>query len=484
MFKNHIKIAWRNLISDRQFSLINLIGLTVGLAGALLIFLWVIDEIRVDRFHKKDAQLYQVMQEYPTPKGTSVVDWTPSLLAQTLVEELPEIEYATATKSGAFDNSILSYDDKHLRVNAKLASTDFFDVFSYPILEGNADNALLSKSNVLLSESTAKKLFETTEGIVGKTVNWEKKGYYDYIGTFTVAGVFQDIPTHSSENFDLILSSDYYLDFGKPGSYSWGNNPMATHVILRKGTDLETVNEKITKLIHSKNEQAENKFFIKKYSDNYLYGKYENGKQAGGRITYVRLFSIIAFIILLIASINFMNLSTARASKRLNEIGVKKTLGASRANLIGQFMSESMIFILIAFAIALIIIFAFSPSFNLLTGKELSANLDGKVLFIFLGISLFTGILAGSYPAFYLSGFQPIQVLKNNLITSFGEEWTRKGLVIFQFTISAILISAVITIYQQMDMIQSKNLGYDRDNVIHITKKVSSFSFNAPSLVM
>jgi len=471
MFLHHLKIIWRNLLRDRQFSLINLIGLTTGFVGALLIFLWVIDELRIDRFHENDQQLFQVMQEYPTPKGVTVVDWTPALLASTLKEELPEVKHTTVVKSGVFDNGIITYGDKHLRVNAKLSNTDFFDVFSYPLLQGDIEHALSNKLSVLISEKTAIDLFGTIDNVIGETIDWEKKGYYDYIGTFTVEGVFEDAPTHSSEDFDIVFNSDYYLEVGSPSTYSWNNNPVATYVVLRKGADIDVLNAKITSLIQSKNEANENKFFLKKYSENYLYGNYENGKQAGGRIEYVRLFSFIAFLILLIASINFMNLSTARASNRMNEIGVKKTLGASRASLITQFISESLVFSVIALGLALCIIVLLLPQFNQVTGKELSVNLDWKVILIFFGITLLTGLLAGSYPAFYLSGFKPVTILKGKLITSFGEEWTRKGLVVFQFMVSATLIATVIIIYQQMQFVQTKNLGYNRDNVIHITKE-------------
>lgn len=470
MFKAYFKITWRNLRRDLQFSILNIIGLTCGLSFALFIFLWVHDELNMDKFHEKDHQLYQVMQVYPTPDGIEVVDWTPALLAQTLKEEMPEIENAVSIKSKAFDNGIISYKEKNFKADGKLASQEFFEVFSYPLIAGNKDDILSDKYNVIISEALAEKLFGISLAAIGETIKWEKRGYYDYIDNFKVVGVFENIRSFSSDHFDLVFNSDYYLEKEKASSYNWQNNPMATYVIVQQGSNIKNLDNKISKLIQSKDEQIKNSFFLKQYSKNYLYGNYENGVEAGGRIGYVRLFSIIAIIILVIACINFMSLSTARASKRMKEIGVKKTLGARRNNLIIQFIFESQFLTFLSLVLATVIVVLLLPQFNHITDKQLRLRFDSEIILAFFAIPFVTGLFSSIYPALYLSSFNPGSILKGNLVTSLGEAWVRKGLVVFQFTVSVTLIVSVIVIYQQMNFIQSKNLGFNRDNIIRISR--------------
>ena len=468
MFENYLKIGFRNMLRDRQFTFLNLMGLACGLACVLLIFLWVNDELHIDKFHEKDRQLYQVMQNYPTPNGITTVDWTPGLLAQALKNEIPEIEYAASVKSELLDDGIITYDGKYFRADSRFASKDYFNIFSYPLILGTKRKALSDKYDVVISEEMALKVFHTTENAIGKTIEW-KKNYYG--GRFTISGVFKTIPPNSSEHFDLIFNYDFFFDKEKPGILDWRNFPVSTYVILRKGADLNLLNQKITKLIKSRNGQAEASFFLKQYSTNYLYGNYQNGKQAGGRIEYVKLFSIIAVVILSIACINFMNLSTARATKRMKEIGIKKTLGATRKKLIFQFTGESLLISFFALFIAIVLVLLLLPHFNQLTGKRLALTFNVYLIASFVGITIFTGLISSSYPALYLSGFNPIEVLKGKLTTSFGELWTRKGLVIFQFAVSVMLIVSVIVVYRQTALIQSKNLGYNRDNIIVVTKE-------------
>ncbi|MEM6379641.1 MAG: ABC transporter permease, partial [Bacteroidota bacterium] len=390
MISHYLTIAWRNLQRHQLFSFLNLAGLTIGLSFALLIFLWVYDEWKMDRFHERSADLYQVLQQYPTPEGIEVVDWTPALLAPTLVEELPEIEFATATKTGPFAKGIVVNGTKSFRVDGKLVSSDFLKVFSYPLLQGNPEKILQDKYEVVISEELAVKLFDSVEGSLGQTVQWEKTGFYDYKDNFTVGGVFANVPAHSSDQFDLLFNASYYLDQDKSGSYNWGNNPMATTVMLLSGADPKALGEQITQLVKTRNNQVENTFFLASYSKQYLYGNYENGVQAGGRIAYVLLFSLIAIIILLIASINFMNLSTARAMHRAKEIGVKKTMGAHRQILVGQFVSESLFLAGIALLLSTLLVQLLLPEFNEITGKALKLEFDPRIVVAFLLITVFT----------------------------------------------------------------------------------------------
>ncbi len=472
MFRNYFKIAWRNLLRDRQFTFLNVVGMAVGLTSALLIFLWVNDELHVDKFHKNDKRLYQVMQNYPTPNGITTLDWTPGLLSQALKEEIPEIEYAVSVKSGIFDDGILASDGKYLKADGRFASKDYFNIFSYPLLQGDQRNVLSDKFAVAISEALALKLFNTAEAAMGKTIEWHKKvGDNEYGGRFTITGVFKNIPPNASEHFDLVFNYDFFFDKEKPGILNWSNAPVATYMTLKRGAERSSLDQKITRLIKSRSNQVESNFFLVQYSKKYLYGSYENGKQAGGRIQYVRLFSIIALVILIIGSINFMNLSTARAVKRIKEIGVRKTLGASRKSLIIQFTCESLLITFIALFLATVLVLVVLPQFNQLTGKQIALHFNGYLIASFLGSAFFTGLLSSSYPALYLSHFDPVVVLKGKLNTSFGELWTRKGLVVFQFAISVVLIVSVLVVYQQMAYIQSKNLGYDRDNIIVMPKE-------------
>ena len=274
------------------------------------------------------------------------------------------------------------------------------------------------------------------------------------------------LPDNSTEDFDVILNIDFYIEYN-PGVNLWTNDQATAAIVVREGTDIAALTQKITKLVNQKTgDNYVREFVLIPYSSKYLYNKYENGAQAGGRITYVWLFSAIAILILLIAGINFMNLSTAKASIRVKEIGVKKTLGATRRSLIFQFVTESLFISLISLFAALIFITALLPWFNEITGKQLNNNFNLNILTAFLGITLMTGLFSSTYPALYLSGFNPVEVLKGKLHISWGEIWTRKGLVIFQFAISVVLIVSVLIIYRQMSYVQSKNLGFDKDHIL------------------
>ena len=240
----------------------------------------------------------------------------------------------------------------------------------------------------------------------------------------------------------------------------------ATYLILHENTDIDRFNEKINRFYKSKIQESNISLFVSRYSDHYLHGNYENGVQAGGRVEYVRLFSIIAVVILLIACINFMNLSTAKASARLKEVGIKKAIGASRRLLVFQYLAESVLLAGISLLLAILFVQLLLPTFNEITSKQLDLVLNVRLIMVSIGIVLFTGLVAGSYPALYLSGFNPIKVLKGRLETSVGEVWARKGLVVFQFTISIILIVAVVVVYNQIGFVQHKNIGYNKENVV------------------
>lgn len=460
MLKNYIKIAWRNLMKDRQFTLLNLVGLSTGLICAILIYLWISDEMHIDRFHAKDSQLFQVMTNIGNSEGIQTMASTPGILARTLKDEMPEVEYAAAVIYPYWSGgTTLSVKEDNLNAVGYYAEKDYFNIFSYPLLQGNKDQVLSGKNNIVISKQLALKLFHTTGNVVGQTIEWQHEKQYQ------VSGVFDDIPAASSVKYDYILPFDVYLEKYSFLNY-WGNIDPSTYVVLKKGTDVDQFNRKIADFTKQKDKNADFKLFIRRYSSGYLYNRYDNGVLAGGRIEYVRMFSIIALFILIIASINFMNLSTAKASKRLKEVGIRKVVGADRKLLVFQYLGESVLITFLALVITLVLLPFLLPAFNNITGKQMTLHFDPMLLLSVLGITLFTGILAGIYPAFYISGFNPIAILKGKLRASLGEIWIRKGLVMFQFVVSAVFIIAVLVVYKQIRYIQTKDPGYNVDNII------------------
>ena len=469
MFRHTLLLAYRSFLRFKSTFFINLIGLSTGLACSLFIYLWVSDELHVDKFHEKDERLFQAMERQQATDGILVSDKTAGLVAQALTQEMPEVEYAAAVLHySGFPTSILSAQQENkIRATGQFASKDYFQVFSYKLIAGDEASVLRDKNAIVLSEKLARQLFKTTQNAVGKTLQWEMGSLKKQV---IVSGVFKDIPVSSSEQFDFLLSFEAYKDTA-PWVLNWENDGTHTYVVLKKGANVAQCNNKIANLINSKNGGAHRQLFLKPYSEKYLYGNYENGVQAGGRIVYVKLFSIIAIFILLIACINFMNLSTAKANQRIKEVGVKKVIGASRRTLMGQYLGESLLMAFISLSVAILLVVLLLPSFNQITGKHLLLPVDTTLIAAILGITLFTGLIAGSYPALYLSGFSPATVLKGRLPGSIGELFIRKGLVVFQFALSVILIVAVLVVYKQIAYIQTKNLGYDKDNIIHFLKE-------------
>jgi putative ABC transport system permease protein len=462
MLRHNLLIIYRNFKRFKSTFFINLVGLSTGLTCALLIYLWVSDELSIDTFHKKDARLYQLMERQEHNSYIGVTGSTPWLLAEALLQELPEVEYAaTATPGHWYGKSTLSVKDIAIKASGIYCGKDFFNIFSYDLIQGNANQVLMDKSSIVISEDLAKKLFTVSDNAVGKTVDFQHTEQYQ------ITGVFKNIPSNSSEKFDFVLPYQILID-QQPERADWGNAGPHTFVVLKEGADPGQFTKKIEDFIKKKSKDAEHRsLFLKKYSENYLYGRYDNGVEAGGRIEYVYLFSLIAVFILMIACINFMNLSTAKASRRIKEVGIKKAVGAGRSALIVQYLGESMFMTFLAVALAILLIDLSLPQFNLVTGKQLELNFTPDLIISVLTIMLFTGLISGSYPALYLSGFNTATVLKGKLNSSLGELWARKGLVLFQFSLSVILMVCVMVVYRQIEFVLSKNLGYERDNVVY-----------------
>ena len=461
MLRHNLLLIFRNFKRFKSTFFINLIGLSSGLACTVLIYLWVNDELKKDQFHELDDRLYQVMERQQHTGSVRVTDSTPWLLAEALETEMPEVAFAaTATPTYWFGNQTLSVNNNAIKANGKYAGKDFFNIFSYGLLQGDSDQVLADKSSIVISRDLAMKLFNTTESVVGKTVEVQHEAVYK------VSGVFDDLPSNSSEYFDFVLPYQILTDL-RPNATNWGNSGPNTFVMLKEGTNAADFARKIAGFIATKHEDTHRSLFLAKYSELYLYGNYDNGVQSGGRIEYVRLFSIIAFFILIIACINFMNLSTAKAATRIKEVGIKKAIGARRRTLIAQYLAESLFMTFLSLAIAILLVDLLLPQFNVITGKNLFITFDGDFVLSLLAIVLFTGFISGSYPALYLSGFNTATVLKGKLTSSLGEVWARKGLVVFQFTLSVILIVAVLVIYRQIEFVLQKNLGYDKENVLY-----------------
>lgn len=458
MFKHNLLLAFRNFLRYKSSFLINLIGLTSGLACTLFIYLWVNDELNMDNFHEKESQLYQVMEHQKYAEDIMTTTSTPGLLSETLADKFPEVVYAITTTW--IDDNTFTFEDKNVKGRGYHASKDFFNIFSYGLVQGDPDQVLEDKYSIVISEELADKIFGTHENIIGKSLTLQHKD------DFIVSGVFKETPGNSSFQFDYVLSFELFKDENSWVT-NWGSNGPSTFIILQEGTNAEIFSSKIATLVNDFNEQSNVTLFLEPYTNRYLYGRFRNGKPAGGRIEYVRLFTLIAAFILIIACINFMNLSTARASRRAKEVGLKKAIGAQKGSLISQYLGESMLISLFSTLVALLIVWLGLPVFNEITTKHIELQLNSNLILVSSIIVVLTGLVAGSYPALYLSGFQAVTVLKGDMRGSFGELWARRGLVIFQFTLSIILIVSVLVIYKQIDFVQTKNLGYNKDNLIY-----------------
>lgn len=470
MVQHYLRIAIRSFQRHKASFLINLFGLSTGLACAFLIYLWVNDELHFDKFHARDSQLYQVMEKNKINDEIHVNDGTQGMLAEAMKKDLPEVEASVTVLSLKSFGTYLQMraSDKVLKSTGIFAGRDFFRMFSFNLLQGRADQVLNNKNGMVITEDMAAKLFGGTDKAMGQTISWEMLGKKE---ESTVTGVVANPPPNSSMDFDFILTHDLLINDIWTNGQKWWNEGPATYLLLKKGTDVAAFDGKIANFVKKYFDKTMFTLFVRPYSSGYLYGRYENGVQAGGRIEYVRIFSIVALFILVIASINFMNLSTAKASRRAKEVGIKKVMGSTRAGLVYQFLGEAVLTAFLSLSLAVFMVIALLPVFSQVTGKHLAVTFSLPVISVMLGITLVTGVLAGSYPAFYLSSFRPILVLKGKLRNSTVELLTRKGLVVFQFAISLVLIVSMIVIYRQVAYVQSKNLGYDREHVVYFEKE-------------
>ena len=464
MIKNFLKTAFRNLWMNKTFSVINIFGLALGMACSLLIMLWVSDEYDVDAFHKNGAQLFSVYERQNHDGQISADHQSPGLMADEMKSVLPEVQYATNYSWN--DLNTFEANNKIIKENGNYAGQDFFKMFSYPILEGNSINALQSPVDIAISKKMAEDFFGSPDKAIGKTIRYHNRK------DLKISAVFDDVPKNSSVQVDYIINWQTFLE-NNEWAKEWTNNGPKCYIMLRRGTDSKTFESKITRFLDNYNKQQTPNDYIRlgieRYGDMYLHSGFKNGELSGGRIQYVQLFSIVAIFILIIACINFMNLTTARSVKRAKEIGVRKVVGAVRSGLIKQFISEALLIVMLSAIIGFAIVIFVLPLFNQLTGKQIIIPFGNISFWLNIaGLLLITGFVSGSYPALYLSSFNPVRVLKGSLKFSQSALWFRKGLVVFQFMLSIILIIGTIVISKQVNYIQSINLGYDRENLIYI----------------
>ena len=466
MILHNLLSIYRNLKRFKSSFLINLVGLTVGLSSAVLIFLWIEDELSVDKFLENDDRIFQVLQNSELETGIQTMEATPGLLAKTLVAEMPEVELALSIIPPSFNVSkgTVSFGDNRIKAAGQYVSAEFLNAFSYELLAGSRVDALSARNNIVISDQLALKLFNSISNAIGQTIEWNSQ---EIKGLCIVSGVCQSPPKSATRQFDFLLSYELFED--SHPSEGWGANSPHTYVLLKEGISENDFNKKVRDLIKRKNSDSKSTLFIQRYSDRYLHGQYQNGEPAGGRIAYIKLFSGIGIFILVIACINFMNLSTARSLNKMKEVGIKKTMGASRQTLVIQFLSESMFVAFLSLVLAVLVVDLFLATFNSITGKHLQLIFDSTLVGAMLLLTVFTGLLSGSYPAFYLSSFHAAEVLKGKLSSFMGDVLIRKGLIFFQFAIAVILIIGMTVAYKQMEFIQTKNLGYTRNNVLYFT---------------
>jgi len=475
MIKNYLKIALRNLVKNKVFSAINVAGLALGLICCLFIFLWVQDEKQVDNFHENGKDIFTV---YQTTTANGKVEGTYSsspfvppgsdhytFVMENVTETVPEVQYqayyATGYELPWGHPETFQVGDKKIKLEGSRAGEDFFKIFSYKLIEGNAETALSDINGVAISRKMAEMFFGNPAKAVGKTMRFENKM------NFKVTAVFENVPRESSLKFDYLFNWE-----AQKTKIEFATNDVHVYLKLAENADPAKVETKIDNYLQTrlaKKEGIVTHAGLQPFRDKYLHGSFENGKPEGGRIEYVRIFSGVALFILIIACINFMNLSTARSVKRAKEVGLRKVVGSSRTNLVLQFFGESLLFALLAMIVSIAFLLLLLPSFNSFTGKNIAFPVNQPTFWVFLTCLLFiTGVVAGSYPALYLSSLKPVRILKGVVTFTKGALWFRKGLTVFQFALSIILLIATIVISRQTNFVQNTHLGFDRENLIYI----------------
>jgi len=468
MFHNHFIITVRNFLRHPISSIINVTGLVLGLTCSIFIFLWVLDELSFDRYHKDNDRVYKVMGNEFFSDGTiSTYQFASGILAEALKSEFPEVEQTCRLNWS--NNKVFKVGQKSNYEYGVYADKSIFEVLNLPLVDGNPNNVLPDNHSVAISKKMAIRFFNSYN-VVGSTFR------VDNNIDLTVTAVFDDIPDHATVDFNFVVPFEIYLKESNTDIYRWENEGwIITYLKLKAKEMRPEVDKKIRSLAKRHNKNLHEEHFLFPMTEWRLYDQFENGKQAGGRISYVISFSLVAILTLIIACINFMNLSTARSASRSKEVGIRKVAGSSRNTLIRQFMTESILLSLFSLLVALLLVHLLLPVFNDFTGKKLTINyLNPVIPGALLLITLFTGFLAGSYPAIFLSSFRPATVLKGNTKSDYKGSTLRKSLVVFQFGLSMIIIICALVVNDQTAYMRNKNLGFDKNDIISVWSNVQT----------
>ncbi len=460
MITNYIKLSFRNMRKNKGFSFINIFGLTLGITCCILMMLWIQDELSFDKFHEETDNIYRIVQEADHAGFTTMLARTPEPLAAALTKDYPEI-----IESSIFEYAELTFviDNKRFPTDGCWVNPGFFNIFSFDVVNGSRESILNDKLSIALSESAANRFFGS-EDPVGRTLQ---------LGgdlTFTVTAVFRDIPVNSHIQFDFAGSFELMYEYGfRKDMWFNSNNPIYTYVLLENGVVPEDVNDKIAGLTTENSPETITRLFLQPLKEIHLYSNFNGDLQGHGNITYVIILSITAIFILLIACINFINLATARSGKRAKEVGMRKVVGAHKSDIVKQFFSETTMMSLFAYILAIGLSFLLLPTFNSLSGKQLSlvSSLNFPILTGLVCIAVFTGIVSGSYPAVFLSSFQPAKVLKGGIYSGSGKSLFRKTLVLVQFSLTIILLISTFIVFNQLSFMQTKNLGFNRESLVY-----------------
>ncbi|HET6999844.1 MAG TPA: FtsX-like permease family protein [Puia sp.] len=473
MLKNYFKIALRSISRNKAQALINVAGLSLGIACCLFIFLWVKDEESIDNFHANGKNLYTVYLKVSSGTNISNTYTTPvsfdnskiSFLLKGIEDKIPEIKreafYATGYELPWGHPETFQAGEKIVKLEGSRAGKDFFKMFSYPLIEGNPENALNNLTSIAVSRKMAEIFFGSPKNAMGKSIRFENRQ------NFIVTSVFENLPNQSSLKFDYLFNWDV-----QSGLIEWASPDFQTYIELTETADIRNTEAKINQYLQSrmaKDPNVRTEVGLQRFGDKYLHNIFVNGRPEAGRIEYVRLFSGIAIFILIIACINFMNLATARSIKRAKEIGLRKVVGSTRSQLIGQFLSEALLFSFISILASGLLLIILLPAFNSFTGKQITIPITELSFWAALIIlMLVTALVAGSYPALYLSSLKPVRIFKGALRFTEGSILFRKGLTVFQFALSIILIISTIIISRQTSYVQNTHLGYNKENLIYV----------------
>ena len=466
MFKNLLKISFRTILKDKTYSLINITGLTIGITCSLFLLMYILHEVSYDRYHVNARNIYRVVSNIKETDNAFTWAVAQIPLAEELRDNYPEVK--NAVRFFGMGRALYKNGEKQFyEEEFYLADSTVFEMFTYNFIHGDPATALDNPFSIVLTEKTAKKYFSDVPGALGQSIQ-NQQGE-----EFKITGIMEDVPLNSHFIFDALISRNTRPDY----QGSWGNFGVFTYVHLPEGYDLSKMYASLDKVIKERVNPIFEQFGITiKYElqpilDIHLYSKIQDEAEAGGDISYIYIFASVAAFMLIIACINYMNLATARSVNRAREVGVRKVMGSQRRQLIAQFITESVVIALIAMLVSMLLIYALLPAFNSLANKSLpfSFILQTPVLLSLLAIVLFVGIVGGSYPAFYLSGFNPVNVLKGKLTSKGGNVFFRKFLVVFQFAISIFMLISTLIVFAQLQYMRNKDLGFDKERVVRLS---------------